>query len=239
MDSHARHREVLVSSANPNSGLPEHAVSRYPATRRREDLVNLIVDMISSGVLPSGDLRSEKDLAEELKVSRTPIREALAILGHEGLIQQIPQVGFRVLGIAEADVLLIIDMRLGIEPPIASRTAARPTDDVLWRLDALLREMEHALDGERFAGSDTNFHVAMAEAAGFRSGARTLVTWRNQMRSFRARQPLTESERQAIIVEHRSVFKAVQSQHEDTAAAAMEHHLRETRSRILNIHARE
>jgi DNA-binding GntR family transcriptional regulator len=234
--SPASRRELLVSSERPNEGLPDYLEHRYGwgAIRGRDAVIQAVIDRVVQRKLGIGQMSSEKELAAELGMSRTPLREALAVLSRDGLIRQIPQVGFFVVRVDEDDVLETITMRRGIEPVIARQLAeGRPeaAHDLVEILDSILGKMEGASEphlGER----DTQFHVHLAAAAGFSNGARTLVSWRNQVRIFRAERPLTKDERDAIISEHRAVVEAIRSGRPDTAAEAADDHLVATAERL-------
>lgn len=78
-----------------------------------------IRDMIIHGVLSSDEPLAEVHLAEELGMSRTPIREAISILEFEGMVRSIPGRGAIVTDIAKEDFIEINDIRVVLEPAAA------------------------------------------------------------------------------------------------------------------------
>src|ERR1700686_2995745 len=94
--------ETVVGSANPDLGLPRYFAYRdTPETRSRgDDLLERVVRSITAGVPPIGVRSSEAELAQSMGISRTPLREVLAILARDGLIYQVPQVGFFVVRVS-------------------------------------------------------------------------------------------------------------------------------------------
>jgi DNA-binding GntR family transcriptional regulator len=227
-------RHLLVSSSRPNDDLPDYLAGRYnsvAAVRGRDAVIELVINMVASGSLNVGEMRSEKDVAAAMGMSRTPLREALAVLSRDGLIRQVPQRGFFVVRINDRDVSETIEMRRGIEPRIVRQLAEVGADH--FGLGDLMRWMERASNAVEFGARDTTFHVTLAEAAGYPNGARTLVAWRNQVRVFRAERPLTDAERHEVTAEHWTIVQAIESRNVDGAAMAMDRHLLNTRARLL------
>jgi DNA-binding GntR family transcriptional regulator len=130
----------------------------------REDLRTRIVD----GRLAPGERLVERDLAEQLDVSRIVVREAIAHLVSEGLAVTLPRRGAQVSALDAEDVANLFDVRVALET-LAARTAAkRRTDEDLERLDQALRAA-----GEATAAGDTvlaaqlnaDFHDLLTDAA--------------------------------------------------------------------------
>ena len=100
--------------------------------------------MIVSFELPPGAVVGESQLAKQLSVGRTPLREALLVLSQEYLVKQIPGMGSTVAGLDIADYALISECQEGLEPFAARLSAARITE-------AELEEVESILNAERSA----------------------------------------------------------------------------------------
>ena len=86
---------------------------------------------------PPGSSLNEGRLAEQLEVSKTPIREALAMLVHEGFVEVLPRQGYRVTDLTIADVQEIFNLRLLLEPAAAGMAAEHATAEQLQALRAL------------------------------------------------------------------------------------------------------
>ena len=135
----------------------------YAAVRRR----------ILDNVYPPGHQVLEGALAGELGLSRTPVREALIRLAHEGLVEVIPRHGMRVLPVSPGDMREIYVVLTALESAameILSRR--RPSDTELRPLVEATRDMTRALkadDLDAWAAADERFHQGLVELAGNRT----------------------------------------------------------------------
>lgn len=154
--------------------------SRPPGERgsATDRVYAILKEQILTCQLVPGASLNEGRLAEGLNVSKTPIREALAILVHEGFVEVLPRQGYRVRELAIADVQEIFQMLLLLEPAAASLAAQRATPDQLRELRALAEESDHADDFVAFVGRNRDFHVRLAEAGG---NARLAATLRHTL----------------------------------------------------------
>jgi len=150
--------------------LPESKIlSNSPL--RTEDIQKIIEERIFSGELPPGGKVNEKALADELKISRGPIREALSALRHEGLIDIIPNRGGFVSSLSMEEVFDCYDVRGGL-----AHTAGRilPFRITLAQLDALRqmqKQMEKCLVARDIKGYyrvNEDFHAQLFSATGLR-----------------------------------------------------------------------
>ncbi len=114
----------------------------------------------------------EQDLAAELGMSRTPLREALIRLEQEGLVEILPRRGMRVLPISAGDMAEIYELLTALEARAAERLAERkPTSKSLAPLTRALERMEAALEAgnlKAWARADDQFHRHLVSLAGNR-----------------------------------------------------------------------
>ncbi len=114
----------------------------------------------------------EQDLAAELGMSRTPLREALIRLEQEGLVEILPRRGMRVLPISAGDMAEIYELLTALEARAAERLAERkPTPKSLAPLTRALERMEAALEAgnlKAWARADDQFHRHLVSLAGNR-----------------------------------------------------------------------
>src|SRR5262245_33483485 len=106
------------------------------------DIYLAIRDRIVAGEYAPGLRLSQQQLAEELKVSRTPLREALQRLEAEGLVVGQANKGMEVAPVSLGDVENSFAMRLLVEPVTVAAIAARVTDDDLAQMEQALAEMQ-------------------------------------------------------------------------------------------------
>jgi DNA-binding GntR family transcriptional regulator len=126
-----------------------------------------IRDRISDGTLPRGGRLHQEDLAAELGVSRTPVREALRRLAAEGLVEMHTNRGARVADIDAADMPTPYEARLVVEPGAARLAAERGLTGPQQRMrDAIARQRAAIPDVARSFAANRDFHIALVEAAG-------------------------------------------------------------------------
>ncbi|MBO6920239.1 MAG: GntR family transcriptional regulator [Rhizobiaceae bacterium] len=130
-----------------------------------EHLRNNIVD----GTLKMGQVLSERKISEELGVSKSPVREALAQLRDEGLISIEPQKGARVFSLSNAEVAQICDFRQAIETAAFELALSRDPVGLATKMDRVVKNMakERAAGNEKaYLALDTAFHHLIFEHAG-------------------------------------------------------------------------
>ncbi|QNG38544.1 GntR family transcriptional regulator [Geodermatophilaceae bacterium NBWT11] len=138
----------------------EVPVSEKSTVAEDATLYDRLHAQIVDGQLAPGSVLVEGTLAREYGVSRTPVREALSRLGHEGLIERHER-GMRVRVLRPEDVLEIYEVRIALEAAAAHAAALRRTDLDLARLRRSVGEMQ-ALDDE-----DTDGRPRLAHAFHF------------------------------------------------------------------------
>lgn len=143
-----------------SAGVRQSTTGRVYAQLKRE---------ILTCELPPGSSLYEGQLAERLAVSKTPVRDALGMLAHEGFVTVQPRQGYRVADITLSDVQEVFQMRLLLEPAAAELAAERATAEQLKRLQNLAEESYVYGDVptyEEFVVKNREFHVLLAEASG-------------------------------------------------------------------------
>jgi DNA-binding GntR family transcriptional regulator len=124
-------------------------------------------ERILEGVLEPGSRLHQEALADELGVSRTPLREALGRLAADGLVDVLPNRGARVADVREEDLRASYEARLVIEPGAAALAARRADARALDALRVAVRELA-ATGGDVRAAFHANraFHVGLVAASG-------------------------------------------------------------------------
>ena len=154
-----------------------------------DDAYARIKARILDNEMPPGHRALEAELALQLGMSRTPVREALLRLQSEGFVRVAPRRGMQVLPIAPDDMSEIYDVITSLETTAAELMAARgPSSAELAPLDGAVAEMEAALaaeDLDRWAEADERFHRSLLAACGNRRLAATALTFRDQVRRTR------------------------------------------------------
>ena len=216
-----------------------------------EQIADSIQDFMASDDLQQGDrLPSERDLAKRLGVSRNTVREAIRSLEQRGLLMMRPGSGTFVTEVAPevvADSIEryfafgscshedLVKLREILEPEVAALAAEHATPQDLARLKGLVDRMEDAFskdDIERYAATDTDFHVAMAIAShneliiAITSGLQKIMrVWiEAQSKTYRLENGAYS---------HRAVHEAIAAGDTEGARQAMRVHMSTTRSALL------
>lgn len=122
-----------------------------------------------------GSPLNEGRLAESLELSKTPIREALTMLVHEGFVEVLPRQGYRVTDLTLADVQEIFNLRLLLEPAAAAMAAEHASPEQLQALRTQAEDERDPDDYPSFVASSRAFRVQLAEASGNARLAATLA----------------------------------------------------------------
>jgi DNA-binding GntR family transcriptional regulator len=144
-------------------------------------------DWILSGRLHPGDWLRIQELARTLKVSDTPIREALIRLQQSGLIETIPHVGTRVRLFTRQDIEESFDLREALECYALQHAGRRVSAALLQRLRRQLKAAETALNAGDTApavSADIELHTELIRAAGNSRILALFITLRDQVRMF-------------------------------------------------------
>lgn len=133
-----------------------------------------LADAIVSGEFPAGAPLQEVAIAQQLGVSRAPVREALIELQMRGLVQFDDQGRTRVPALAPADIREIHAVRLALDPLAASLAAAHATSEDLGRIEETIAAMEAVRTLPELARHDTGFHEAVVRAG---RNSRLVACW--------------------------------------------------------------
>ena len=133
--------------------------------KNKKSLTNLIFEKVRDDILNDvytlGDKLVESKLADELGVSRTPVREALKQLELDGLVESIPNRGVIVKGLSDQDIYDIYSVRISIESIAAELAVERMTPEDLKELTDICDLMEFFTmknDSAKIFELNTQFH---------------------------------------------------------------------------------
>ncbi|EGO64991.1 GntR family transcriptional regulator [Acetonema longum] len=184
--------------------------------------------IINGGYGP-GEILLEGKLADELGVSRTPVREAIRLLEMEGLVETAPKKGTVVLGISSKDVQDIFAIRQLLEGLAARLAAERLTGDELKELQKTYDLMEFFTqkeDPEELTDLDNRFHHIIYQASGSRILNLTLHNLHYYVQLARLDSLRSPQRPPHVIDEHRAILDALAKRNPDQAEQAMVHHVK-------------
>jgi DNA-binding GntR family transcriptional regulator len=193
----------------------------------RNKVYKYIKAQIITGVYDPGETLLESKLADELGVSRTPIREAIHLLELEGLVETSAKKGAAVLGISGKDVRDIYAMRQLVEGLAARWAAERLTPPELKELQKIFELMEfyaQKQDVEEVAALDNKFHQVIYDASGSKILKLTLGNLHQYVQMARLESLKFHNRLPQTIEEHRTILKAFLDGDPDAAEKALSHH---------------
>jgi DNA-binding GntR family transcriptional regulator len=192
-------------------------------------------DAIFGGLFKPGQRLAEAQLASSLKVSRAPVREALASLEQEGLVSRTAGGGTTVARLSRADVEEICSLRGPLEALAVRLAMARGSESHWAELAANIQATEKINDPQQLAQKDLEFHETIVRAA---DHSRLLASWlnlRSQIRLIMVQRNVGDADsRRGTVQGHRELLKAIQGGDADEAVAVLEHHLRKQQQWIVN-----
>ena len=200
---------------------------------RADSVVDLAYErirtMVVDGEIPPGARLGQVELAEQLGISRTPVREALRRLTGEGLAEFEPNRGFRAASPGLDDVLRRLELRSLLEPGIARLAAARRTDEDLARLAGAIAREDAATSRVVAHDASRDFHLAVATATGNPELVAVLASmWIVEIgRRLLAARATSAAWKDTDVAEHRAITAAIEARDGDRAAALMASHIGE------------
>ncbi|GAA2901921.1 GntR family transcriptional regulator [Streptosporangium fragile] len=201
-----------------------------------EQVFEAVRAAIHSGELRPGELYSVYRLAEELNVSRTPVREAMLRLAEAGMVRFERSRGFRVLGRDPKEIAEVFHLRLLLEVP-ATRLAARRAGPAL--ITAMRGELEamRAAAGERdeprFMRHDRAFHELLLVAGANRKLVGIVGNLRDATITLGASTVDRSRSLADIAEEHEPILTALEAGDAGAAAEAMRAHVAHTGELLL------
>ncbi|WP_436499793.1 GntR family transcriptional regulator [Actinokineospora sp. HUAS TT18] len=203
-------------------------VERTPIRARTSDRV---YDQLAAAIrdlrLPPGASLSETELAAQLHVSRTPLREAIARLAENGLVTVVPQVGTRVALISLGDVVQAQFVREHLEVAAFTVACGLSPDISALRESLARQELAHAShDVDAFFAADETFHERIFAISGYPGAWRAMQSVKVQLDRLR-RLSLPEADTVAeLIAEHTMIVDALEARDIPSGVEALRGHAR-------------
>jgi len=194
-----------------------------------EQVVDRIVEAAASGTFLPGDRVVEAEVARRLQVSRVPVREALRLLESQGIVENTPYRGMRLMDVSVARLEKVLQVRLVLEQLAAEevRRAAQKNPSVLDLLVCTRDLMvEAARRGDRYelARLDTVFHRQLCELAGNEVLLRTWEPLSLQLTIIFGLSAM-QKDLEPIADEHTVIIEALRHKNARTVAGIMREHI--------------
>jgi DNA-binding GntR family transcriptional regulator len=197
-----------------------------------------ILKAVVEGDYEPGDRILEDEIAGQLNISRTPVREALRRLEDEGILVHEPHRGMTVVKLDYQMVQELYSVRDLLEGAAAARAARYATDaDMALLEDLVEREPLATKTSAAMAAHNTRFHHAIYTAAHNRYLLKTLSVLANPLALLSKTAFSSPERRAAALVEHRRIFDAIQARDPAKAEFEAREHLRLAQKMRLQIFA--
>jgi DNA-binding GntR family transcriptional regulator len=207
------------------------------APRYREIAYAAIKEAILAGQLGPSQPLVEEQIAASLKISRTPVREALAILEHEGLIEPRNGRGLYVCAMTRAEFVAIFVANETVEPHLVRRAALLVTPAQLEQLSGTIasaRQSAAEQDSTGFLRASRDFHRLVGEASG--NLPLTEFVLRNEERTdmflVSAGKAIERANMEASNREHAAILDALAERDPEAAARLAIYHAQSLRERL-------
>ncbi len=198
-------------------------------------IFEIIEEKILNGTFEKGEVLTELGLCEMLDTSRTPVREALARLKHEGLLEESVK-GNVVAGISKKDLIDIYDIRIRIEGLAAALCAETITEKELMKLEEVLTLQEFYTSkgaAESIKQLDSEFHVLIYTYCGSRTLAQLLGELHRKVQRYRRVSVENPERAKAAVGEHREIYLALAAHNREKAEALSVLHIQNAKENIL------
>lgn len=210
-------------------GARRRGISRVASAK--EEIYRDVKASILSGELRPDDPVIESEVAARYGISRTPVREALARLTDEGLIEVVPRKGYFVARVTLQDVLEACQLRLLLEPEAARLAALRATDELIETLEVNMKKHRQHPSAEL----NYEFHILIARSSGNRRLARMIERLLDEVQRVAYLDPyMFHPPGERAYEEHQTVIEALANRDDVAAEQNMRCGLEKSQERILS-----
>ena len=202
----------------------------------RELVCENIRQAIIDGTFSPGERLMEIQLADEMGVSRTPVREAIRKLELEGFVVMIPRRGTYVADISIKDINEIYEIRISLDILAAGLAAERITDEELEKLNSYLVEIGRyvpAMDMDKIVELDTAFHDILYKATRNERLVSVIGNLREQLTGIRGRSMSYPGRLVETMDEHRALVDSIASRDVERAQRAARVHIENAEQTLL------
>lgn len=206
----------------------EKTIRRKIYEHLREQLLN--------GEIPPHDHLIEAKIAEDLGISRTPVREALHSLELEGLIESIPRVGYVVKPISGQEVEEICEIRAAIEGLAAHWAIEKAHGKLVLELEKNISVSEAKVSkGEvkSFVDMDAQFHEIISKFSGSQRLLELAQTLRRHMLRYRVQSIYSVDNVLRAIEGHNGILRAIKKRELDEVHKAIRYHMEQVKKDVL------
>jgi DNA-binding GntR family transcriptional regulator len=218
--------------------IPETAKVGSAHQTLADAVTNELRELIVDGAFPAGMRLVEHNLADQLEVSRVPLREAIMQLEAEGLVRRIPRRGTVVATLTATDVVELFDVRESLEALAAGLAAlrAKPSD-----LAVLARHLDQAQllaergEAKEIARHNVAFHAEIIKIAGSALLESMMSPLQSRMRWLFRILTASDQDQDVMCQEHSEIYNVIASGDREHAEKLAREHIARTREPTLRV----
>lgn len=194
----------------------------------REIVFETLREAIIQGRLEPGERLMEIQLAEEMGVSRTPVREAIRKLELEGFVVMVPRKGAYVAGVSVKDIVDVFEVRAALEALAAGLAAERATDEEIEEMERAVLQIYEVSSGNNLntlVERDTNFHELIYKASRNQRLVQIVIHLKEQIQRFRTTSLALPGRGRHAVEEHKNIVEAISSRNVELAGNLAREHI--------------
>ncbi|HSM41609.1 MAG TPA: GntR family transcriptional regulator [Afifellaceae bacterium] len=198
--------------------------------------------MILNGAIPGGERLNENTLAEQMGVSRGPVREAARSLEREGLVEAVANQGVFVRKLSVEEALELYDLRALIAGYLCAQLSNIVDSAIIRELRAFINDMDAAIaarDEQRYFETNLAFHDRIAAASGTTRAKTLYAALSKEVRLLRLRVLTGEASLRLSNAEHQQIVEAIESGDPDRAHEEGARHHSNGKKRLLETLSRD
>jgi len=203
-----------------------------------DQVVARLRTMLVEGAIAPGAKLNERELSEQLRVSRTPLREAIKLLAAEGMVDLLPNRGAVAVKLTEADIVNTFEVLAGLEGMSGEFAAQRVTDAELAEIRAMHYEMMACFARQDLSGYyrlNARIHTAINDAAKNPVLTSTYNGINARVQSLRFRTNQNEAKWKRAVKEHELMLEALAAHDGAAMRDVLVAHLKNKRDTVLDL----
>lgn len=206
-------------------------------------VVDYIMEKILTGEYKQGEKISERQIAEDLKISRSPIREGIKVIQEQGILELVPRKGNFVTIMSIEDIKEVFEIRCFLEDDIIEILIKDNilNDKDFKKLESIVDDMVHIANSDKplnikiyeISIKDIEFHKYMWEKSNSKRRLKILKDMYLNLQLAMAIENNVGSDLEAISIEHKLIIEAIKNRNLELAKKHMKNHIISFRGEIL------
>ncbi len=201
-----------------------------------DKVYNILLDRIITRKIKPGEKLIEEELAENLGISRTPIREVLNRLFRDGLIELIPRKGGYIKKLTVRDVEEVYEIREVLENLAIRLAVPLIREKELKRIEELVRKTEKLTGRDKLKSQvniDSELHNSIIASSGNSRLGKMIKSLYNFIQAFRVLESQQPQRSDQALQEHKTILEALSKRDAGQATELMSEHIKNTKNNIL------